>query len=123
MVTISVRSHPDVIFAYMQNYTNIIVRLENHGAGPIWCETDVKTPENISLSPTSDLRKGRVRIGILEKKEFIEKSIRVFAGSYTSPQMYQIEVTLYVFNKDGVIETRMEKKIEIRCEVKKEESM
>ena len=123
MLEFSIRSHPDVLFAYSQNHVNLIVRVENHGAKPMWCEADIKTPENISLSPTSDLRKGRVRIGILTKKEFIEKSVRIFANSYTAPQMYQLEVTLYAFNKDGIIDGRLEKKTEVRCELKKEETI
>lgn len=123
MLKVSLRSHPDVIFAYSQNYVDIIMRIENHGANNLWCEADIKTPENISLSPTNDLRKGRVRIGILAKKEFIEKSVRIFANQYTAPQMYQLDVTLYAFNKDGIIDTRQEKKTEIRCELKKEEKI
>jgi hypothetical protein len=121
MLELSLRTHPDVIFAYSQNFVNMVIRVENHGAEVAWCEADVKVPNNLSLSPTSELKKGRVRIGVLSKKEFIEKSIRIFANSYTPPQIYQTEVTLYAFNKDGVIQTRMEKKTEIRCEVKKEE--
>jgi len=123
MLKLSLRSHPDVIFAYSQNHVDIIMRIENHGANSLWCEADIKTPENISLSPTNDLRKGRVRVGIMAKKEFIEKSVRIFANQYTAPQMYQLEVTLYAFNKDGIIDTRMEKKTEIRCELKKEEKI
>ena len=123
MVEFSVRTHPDVLFAYNQNHVELVIRVENRGQTPLWCEADVKVPENISLSPTTALNKGRVRIGILGKKEFIEKSVRIFANQYTAPQMYQVEVILYAFNKDGIIETRMDKKTEIRCEVKKEESM
>jgi len=123
MLKLSLRSHPDVIFAYSQNHVDMIMRIENHGAKTLWCEADIKTPENISLSPTNDLRKGRVRIGILAKKEFIEKSVRIFANQYTAPQVYQLNLTLYAFNKDGIIDTRMEKKTEIRCELKKEEKI
>lgn len=123
MLKVSLRSHPDVIFAYSQNYVDVIMRIENHSANNLWCEADIKTPENISLSPTNDLRKGRVRVGILTKKEFIEKSVRVFANQYTSPQMYQLDITLYAFNKDGIIDTRLEKKTEVRCELKKEEKI
>lgn len=123
MVDISLRTHPDVLFAYSQNSVSLILRVENRSNDTLWCEADVKVPENISLSPNADLYKGRVRIGILGKKEFIEKSVKIFANQYTPPQVYQIEVVFYFFNKDGVIETRMEKKTELRCEVKKEESL
>lgn len=123
MIELSARIHPNVLFAYCQNFVNLIIRVENRSNDIFWCEADVKVPDNLSLNPTSELSKGRVRIGILEKKEFIEKSVRVFAGQYTPPQVYQVNITLYLFNKDGIIETRLEKKIEIGCEVKKEETI
>ncbi|MEM4165915.1 MAG: hypothetical protein QW153_04200 [Candidatus Bilamarchaeaceae archaeon] len=123
MVELSARVHPDVLFAYSQNFVNLIIRVENHDPSLFWCEIDIKVPESLSLSPTSDLQKGRVRVGILTKKEFIEKLVKIFANQYTPPQIYPIFITLYLFNKDGVIESRLEKKIEIRCEVKKEETL
>jgi len=121
MIDFSLRVHPDVLFAYAQNYINVIMRVENRGNGHAWCEADIKVPDGLSLSPINNLAKGRVRMGILGKNEFLEKSVRVFGNQYTAPQVYQASATLYVFNKDGIIESRMEKKIEIRCEKKKEE--
>jgi hypothetical protein len=123
MVDFSLRVHPDVLFAYSQHYVNLIIRVENRGSKPLWCEGDVKVPEGLSLSPTNNLLKGRMRIGIIEKNEFLEKSVRIFGNQYTAPQVYQADVTIYAFNKDGIIETRMQKNIEIRCEKKKDESI
>jgi hypothetical protein len=37
--------------------------------------------------------------------------------------MYKCGVVLYVFSKDGVIESRMEKPYSLRCEMKKEASL
>jgi hypothetical protein len=119
MLKFSVRMHPDVMFAYSQNSIELLIRVENHGKSQVWCEADIRVPEGISLNPATDLRKGRVRIGILSKKEFIEKSVRIFANAYTAPQIYAACITLYAFNKDGVIATRLEKKSGIRCEIKK----
>lgn len=123
MIDFSLRLHPDVLFAYEQNYINLIIRVENRGNNHVWCETDIKVSDGISLSPANALIKGRVRVGILGKNEFIEKSVRVFGNQYTSPQVYQASGTLYVFSGDGVIESRMEKNVEIRCERKKNESV
>ena len=63
-----------------------------------------------------------VRVGIIEKKQFLEKAVKIYSTRYTNPQMYRCTVTLYTFNKDGVIESRMEKSADIRCEKKKEAS-
>ncbi|MEM2909352.1 MAG: hypothetical protein QXT05_02925 [Candidatus Bilamarchaeaceae archaeon] len=123
MIKLLLRMHPDVLFAYTQNYVNMIIRTENHSTEPFWCEVDVRVPDGISLSSHNELKKGRIRMGILSKKEFVEKSVKIYGSTYTMPQVYQIEATLYAFNKDGVIDGRLEKKIELRCEVKKEEVM
>lgn len=120
---LTLRTHPEVLFGYANNHVELILRVENKGKEPLWAEADVAVPEHISLQPGNSLRKGRVRMGIIGKKEFLEKSVRIYSSSYTNPQMYKCDVTLFSFNKDGVIESRMEKSINIRCEVKKEATL
>jgi hypothetical protein len=123
MVNISIRNHPDVLFAYSANHLEVILRVENPASEPVWAEADLSVPENLSLSPDSRLRKGRVRVGIIGSNEFLEKAVRVYGGAYTNPQMYRCNATLYVFSKDGVINKRMEKSVDVRCEAKKEASL
>jgi hypothetical protein len=123
MVNLSLRCHPDVLFGYSTHHIELILRVENNGDHPIWAEADVSVPEHISLSPNNSLKKGRLRIGIVGKNEFLEKSVRVYSTSYTQPQMYKCGVTLYAFSRDGVIESRMEKSHNLRCELKKEASL
>ncbi len=123
MVNLQLRNHPDVLFSYSANYLEVILRVENPENHPVWVEADIAVPEKLSLSPNSELRKGRVRVGIVDKKEYLEKAVRIYGNSYTNPQMYRCDATLYVFNKDGIIETRMQKSIDLRCEMKKEASL
>ncbi|MBI5227222.1 hypothetical protein HY988_01420 [Candidatus Micrarchaeota archaeon] len=94
--------------------------MENHNEHPIWVEADISAPEKLSLSPDTSLRKGRVRIGIIEKNQFLEKAVRVYANSFTNPQMYKCDATVYLFTKDGIIDARLEKSLNIRCEMKKQ---
>ncbi len=123
LIGLKVRTHPNIIFAYSANHAEVILRVENRGKEPVWCEADIKVPEKLSLSPTSELGRGRVRLGIVTKKEYLEKAVRIFANNYTNPQVYRVTLTLYIFSKDGVIETRLEKHVDIRCELKKEETL
>ncbi len=118
MNKLELRVHPNVIFAYHPNHIEMIIRVENHGE-TAWTEAELTVPERLSLSPDNSLRKGRVRIGIVEHNHFLEKAIRMYANTYTNPQMYRCKVTLYVYNKDGVIGARLENSIDIRCEIKK----
>lgn len=117
MVKFDLRIHPNVLFAYSPNHIELILRVENKG-NACWSEADVVVPEKISLNPEGELRKGRVRVGIIGQEEFLEKSVRVFANKYTEPQVYRCNITLYSFNKDGIIENRVEKAIDVRCEMK-----
>lgn len=112
-----------MLFCYTNNYLELISRVDNKGDHPLWAEADVKVPEKLSLSPDNELRKGRVRVGIVNTKEFLEKGVRVYANKYTAPQMYKCDVTLYIYNKDGIIESRLEKSLNVRCERKKEEAL
>src|SRR3989338_7334208 len=120
MVNLEIRTHHNVIFAYTPNHVEMILRVENNHH-TCWAEADVHVPERLSLSPDKDnnLRKGRVRVGIVENNQYLEKAVRIYSNTYTNPQMYRCKITLYVYNKDGVIESRLEKPIDIRCELKK----
>ncbi len=120
MVKLSMRSHPEVLFSNSSAYVELIMRVENDSGNSLWAEADVSVPENISLAPGSSLRKGRVRVGIIGKKEYLEKSVRVYSTPLAMPQVYRCNVVLYVFNKDGVIDTRLEKPADIQCQMKKD---
>jgi len=119
VVNLDVTTHPDVVFAYSPNYIEATIRVANPAGELCWAEADVYAPK-LSLSPDSMLRKGRVRVGIVEKEGNAEKVVRIYANPYTNPQMYRCKVVLYVYSKDGVIATRLEKPVDVRCEVKKE---
>lgn len=123
MIKLDLRTHPNVLFGYSAHHLELISRVENRHGHPVWAEADVKVPEKLSLSPESELKKGRVRIGIVGSEEFLEKGVRVYSNKYTNPQMYRCGVTLYIYSKDGVIETRLEKSIDVRCELKKEAAL
>ncbi|MFH2106457.1 MAG: hypothetical protein ABII22_04300 [Candidatus Micrarchaeota archaeon] len=120
MAELLVKTHPEVLFANMQNSIDIILRMENKGQ-VCWAEADVNVPEKISLSPTSQLGKGRIRIGIIDSGAFLEKAIKVYASSDTEPGTYDCNIILFTYNKDGVVEERLEKTADIQCEPKRKE--
>jgi len=123
MVKLSLRAHPEVLFCFSNHHVELIIRVENHDLHPLWAEADISVPERLSLSPDNSLRKGRVRIGIVGQEEFLEKAVRIYGNGFTNPQMYKCDVTLYSFDKDGVIQSRMERSLNVRCEMKKEASI
>ncbi|HLD60123.1 MAG TPA: hypothetical protein VI912_03955, partial [Candidatus Bilamarchaeaceae archaeon] len=68
MITLELKTHPDVLFAYTNHNIDLILRVENKDEIS-WVEADVSIPNKISLSPTNSLDKGRVRVGIVNKDE------------------------------------------------------
>jgi hypothetical protein len=123
LVAAELRIHPHVLFAYTVNHSGLIIRVENQKGDMCWVEADIIVPEKISLSPDNELKKGRVRIGIIDRDQYLEKVVKIYANSYTAPQMYRCKAVLYIFNKDGIVESRIEKSIDIRCELKKEATL
>lgn len=123
MVHFNLRVHPNVLFAYAPNSTDLILRLENTLSHPCWIEADIFLPDRLSLGPDSDVRKGRLRLGIVGKDEGREKTVRVYANNYTKPQMYRCRVVVFSYDRDGVISSRLERPVDIRCEMKKEATL
>ncbi|MGV8085666.1 MAG: hypothetical protein ACP5N9_05440 [Candidatus Bilamarchaeum sp.] len=120
MIDFSTRFHPDVLFSYSSNHSDLILRVENSSAGVVWSEAEILVPEGISLSHDGKVHKGRIRIGIISNKEFIEKSVKIYASRMTPAQKYLCTVVLFGFDKDGIIKNRIEKQIDIKVEGKKE---
>ncbi len=119
MVNFDVVTHPDVVFAYSPNYVESTIKVSNPVGEASWAEAHVYVPSKLSLSPDSMLRKGRIRVGVVDRNETREKAVRIYANPYTNPQVYRCKIVLYIYSKDGVIASRLEKAMDIRCEMKK----
>lgn len=118
-VRLNLDAHPPILFAYGHNHIEVILSVINTSNKNLWIEADLHLTERISLNPTEAVDKGRVRLGILKPKKEIKKSIKIYANSYTNPNMYPIHVILYTYDKNAVIHKRIDKNIDIRCEIKR----
>ena len=111
--------HPPILFAYSFNHVDLIVKVKNFTKQYLWCEVDFHLTDRISLNPSESVHKGRMRVGILKPKEYVKRAIKIYANSYTNPQLYPVKVILYAYDKDAAIVSRVEKMIDVRCEIKK----
>ncbi|MEM2174708.1 MAG: hypothetical protein QXI58_03685 [Candidatus Micrarchaeia archaeon] len=117
MLDISVSFYPIRIIAYTRNEVELKVNVKNESSQPLWVEIEVNLPNDLlSLHPTSFLRNGRIRGGIIFGNE--EKTVRckIYANSAIYPDLYKINVVGYAYDKDGVIAKRCEKIAELRCD-------
>ncbi len=114
----TVKLHPETVYARMQNDVSLILRVENKGETR-WVEADVHLPEKLSLAPDTHLRKGRMRVGIVETGEALEKTVKIYATAYTDAQLYCCKVTVFTYDRDGVIDNRIEVPFSLKCEEQK----
>ncbi|MBI5223049.1 hypothetical protein HY990_01370 [Candidatus Micrarchaeota archaeon] len=110
------RVHPPIITCNKETSTDLIIRIENHKEEKVWVETEIIAPQGLSLAPGSELQKGKMRVGIIESGEYMEKSARIYGNRYTMPKVYQIKTIVFAFDKDGIINQRIEGEIQLRCE-------
>lgn len=115
---VKMRAHPQTLYARMQNQVQLILRLENKGETR-YVEAEVRVPEKLSLAPNTRLNEGRIRAGIVEKGEALEKSVRIYASAYTDAQAYPIRIIVFTYDKDAVIDERIELLFELKAEEQK----
>ncbi|VVB98518.1 Uncharacterised protein [uncultured archaeon] len=114
----AVRVHPETLYARMQNEVALILRVENKGASR-WAEAEVEVPEKLSLAPLAHLHKGRMRVGIVGRNQALEKSVKIYASAYTGAQPYECRLVVFTYDKDGVIDERIELPFQVKCEEQK----
>ncbi|MDD5337442.1 MAG: hypothetical protein PHS02_03070 [Candidatus ainarchaeum sp.] len=115
---VSVRIHPETLYSRMQNSVQLTLRVENEGEAR-WVEAELKVPDKISLAPDIHLNEGRMRAGIVGKNEALEKSVKVYASAYTDAQRYECRLVVFSYDKDAVIDQRIEVPFTVNCEEQK----
>ncbi len=114
----SVKPHPETIYARIHNDVSIILKVDGAREAR-WVEAEIYVPEKLSLASDTNLRKGRMRVGIVEKGEGLEKSVRVYADEYTDAQQYACKAIVFTYDRDGVIDERIEIPFTLRAEEQK----
>lgn len=118
MLRANAKTHPETLYARMHNSVSLIARIEN-GGETRWVEAEVQLPEKLSLAADTQLRKGRMRLGIVEKDETLEKSVRIYGNQYTDAQLYNCKLIVFTYDKDGTIDKRIDVSFTVKCEEQK----
>ncbi len=117
MLEVNLGFNPIRMIAYTRNEVELKVNIKNLDSQPYWIEVEVTVPTDfLSLHPTSHLKTGRVRGGIIFGNE--EKTVRckIYANSVVHPDIYKIDVVVYAYDRSGTISARNEKVAELRCD-------
>lgn len=114
MFTILTSIEPSEINAFQKQEAELKIEVGNLSNEHVWCEVDVSLPSTLSLAPHQQLQKGRMRIGIIPPGQSSTKSCKIYSNSSTFPDVHEIEIIAYIFNKNGVIEERLETKQQLK---------
>jgi len=107
--------HPPVLRAKELNNTKLIIQIKNDKRGLKWFEANIELPPELSFTPDHSLRVGRTRLGILRKNETIEKYIKIYASQYTQENVYKGKITIFSFDRNGIIDERKDEEFLIEC--------
>jgi hypothetical protein len=114
-VDIQVEFSPPVMKAFWRNEVQMLVTFKNAASSTYWSECEIKVLSPLSLSPDSEMNTGRTRIGILKPFGSAKKTIRLYTRPNNYPDEYQFTITAFVYDEDGAIAERVERKAGIVC--------
>lgn len=115
-LSVSTKFIPEKLKAYAKNEVTMVIRLDNaNKTNHYWCECDVNVKSPLSLAHDRELDTGRTRMGIVKPEGAIEKQIKVYTRPNNFPDDYAINITAYVYDKDGAISERIELPAKIEC--------
>ncbi len=80
-----------------------------------WCECDLLVKHPLSLAHDKMLDIGRTRVGIIEPKQNIEKRIKIYTRPNNYPGEYELNLTAYLYDREGIISERIDRKETIIC--------
>ena len=114
---VNVQFRPERLKAYSRNDVQMEIAIDNRSDGLYWAECEIKLQSPLSLAHDSELNNARTRVGILKPFSGARKQIRLYTRPNNYPDEYSFSVIAYVYDSDGAIAERLEKKVSIDCAV------
>ncbi len=106
---------PEHLRPFVFNEAELHITLSTNSVSSCWVEATVTVPRPLSLAPDRDLETGKMLFGILGQGKSQEKRVKVFAKGDIYPNIYDVKITLFVYDENGAISERMEISKEIEC--------
>ncbi len=115
-VNLDVIFKPEKLKMNAKNEAFLVLKFTNADNERIfWCETDVSVKHPLSLAFDKELDLGRTRVGILKPNKIAEKKVRIYTRPNNYPGTYSLNITAYIYDEEGVISERLERKAEVEC--------
>ncbi len=115
-VEIEVSFVPPRLRAFARNEAQISIVLKSlDNERTYWSECDVVLASPLSLSHDSELNMARTRVGILKPMGRANKQIKFYTRPNNYPDDYTLGIVAYLYDEDGAIAERIEKKFAVQC--------
>lgn len=114
-VEIQTEFTPKRMRAFWRNEVQALVTLKSSSSVTYWGECEIKVVSPLSLAHDSEMNIGRTRMGILKPFGSANKTVRLYTRPNNYPDEYQFTITAFIYDEDGAIAERVEKKIGIEC--------
>jgi hypothetical protein len=106
---------PERLTAAEFNEADMKFSVENVGEGVYWVECMIEVQQPLSLAPDRILTIGKTLVGIIGQGHKREKRQKLYASKNLKPGSYNLKLTFYMYDEDGVIADRKEHLKEIEC--------
>ncbi|MCL4381011.1 MAG: hypothetical protein M1331_03060 [Candidatus Marsarchaeota archaeon] len=113
---VSVNIEPAMLKAYSKNEAMLHINVASKSDQILWCESEISVNSPLSLSFDSELAKGKIRIGIVEPHHAISKKVNIYTRPNNFPDEYEINLLLFIYDRDGAIFERIEQKVPVICQ-------
>ncbi len=114
-IEIDVSFVPEKLKAFTKNEVQMNIAVKNSGTEIYWSECDVVLSSPLSLSHDSELNSGRTRIGILKPGQALNRQVKLYTRPNNYPDDYKFSIIAYLYDGDGAVAERLEKKLSIPC--------
>jgi len=116
-IEIGISFMPEKLKAFTKNEVQMNIEVKNSGTEIYWSECDVALAPPLSLSHDSELNLGRTRIGILKPGQLLNRQVKLYTRPNNYPDDYKFSIIAYIYDGDGAISERLEKRLSIPCAV------
>ncbi len=115
-INLRVAFEPEKLKANAKNEVFLVLKFTStEQKKPFWCECIVSVKPPLSLTHDRESKPGFTRIGILRPGRHIEKKIKLFTRPNNYPGPYDMTITVYAYDDEGIIAERFEKQEVIEC--------
>lgn len=116
-VDVNVDFSPGKLKAFSRNEANMTITLKNNTNEIFWGECEVNVTSPLSLAHDAEMNNGRTRVGIVKPMGTATKQVKIYTRPNNYPDDYTFSVVAYIYDGDGAISERVEKKASIMCAV------